>query len=133
MKTMKKLRSLMPGRIYFLLSFIMSLTMFSHAATKTSIASGYWNTASVWSPNGVPTAMDNVIIGSGQTITVSSDQSVKTLTVNAGGNLTWSNSKTLTLLGNFTVNGTVIMNGGNISMQSMGLLFTLGAASSFTW
>jgi len=108
-------------------------TAYCLATTRTSVSSGNWNVANTWSPCGAPTAMDNVVIASGHTVTVKTNESVKNVTINSGGLLTWSNANTLTLTGNLTVNGNVVMNGGNILFSRYGLLFNLGANASFTW
>ncbi|MCX6292483.1 MAG: T9SS type A sorting domain-containing protein [Bacteroidetes bacterium] len=104
-----------------------------HASNKTTVASGNWNSPTCWSPAGVPAASDNVTIGAGHTITVNANQQVHAVTVSTGGTLTWTNSSILSISGIFSVNGAVTMNGGNISLTLPGVLFTLGAGSSFTW
>jgi hypothetical protein len=105
----------------------------ANATTYSSANSGAWDTNSSWTPVGIPSSGDNVIIGSGHTIDVSSDVSAKDVTISSGGILTWSAANRLTLSGNLTVNGTVLMNGGYFTFASAGLLFTLGASGSFTW
>ena len=52
------------------------LGAFSSITTYTSNGSGNWFSAGTWSPNGVPAAADNVIIGSGHTVTLGSNNAV---------------------------------------------------------
>src|SRR6185436_3366393 len=69
----------------------------------------------------------------GHIITVSTNQTIHSVIINIGGTLTWTTNNTLSITGNLTVNGTVAMNGGNISLTNSGLQFTLGSNSLFTW
>ncbi len=65
-------------------------------AQKTFTTAGNWSVAANWTPAGVPTATDNVIINANCTVNVAA--ACNNLTVNAG--------RTLTVQGNnFTVNG----------------------------
>ncbi len=95
----------------------------SRATTKTAILSGDWSLAINWSPLGVPQASDDVVIVTGITVTISSNQSINSVTVNSGATLTWSNSSTLTIDGNLMVSGLVKMNGGNITQTEAGAVF----------
>lgn len=103
------------------------------AVVKTTVASGNWNNAAIWSPSGVPAASDQAVISSGNNVTVSSTQTINQTTVSSGATLTWSNSSILTMTGKFTVSGTVDMNGGNITLSTPGLQFILNSGSVFTW
>ena len=105
----------------------------SKAVSKISVSSGNFNTASIWSPSGVPQAGDDVTLMPAHTITVSNNQSVRTLTISSGAVLTWSTGNKLTIGGAFVVNGTVTMNGGNIHFPASNSPFVLGANSLFTW
>ena len=105
----------------------------SQAATKTSVKSGNWTDATVWSPSGVPANSDNAVIASSHIVTIDNNKTIQNLTVNSGGTLLWTASKRITINGNFTVNGTATMNKGEITLSSPGLAFVLGPASVFTW
>lgn len=94
-------------------------------ATKTYIGpnTGDWNTATNWSPSGIPTSTDDLIIPSGKTITISSDSFAQS--VSLSGSLNINNGIRLTVgsvssNGNFTVNS-----GGSFSMGSGSDLATL--------
>lgn len=67
----------------FLLLFAVNSTK---AATRTSIASGDWSSASIWSGGFVPTGSDDVVIASGTTVSLVSNQSIsaKSITVQSG-------------------------------------------------
>ncbi|HQK37984.1 MAG TPA: hypothetical protein PLC81_10120, partial [Bacteroidales bacterium] len=80
--------------------FILSQEIF--ATDYTSVSSGNWNNAAVWSPSGIPGAADNVIIAAGHTITLTDARSCNNLTINGFLQIQGSN---------FTVNGTTTVNG----------------------
>src|SRR5688572_23549176 len=119
----------------FLLMTLLTLfsTFYASAINRISVASGDLNSSSTWSPSGSPAPADNIIISAGHIITVSATQTIHSVIVNAGGQLTWVTANVLSVTGNLTVNGTVTMNGGNISLTNAGLMFTLGSNALFTW
>lgn len=86
-------------------------------------ASGSWNVATNWTPNGVPTASDDVIIPSGKTVSIAVNAVAKSISLS--GSLSLSNGVTLTvgtssLYGNFSVN-----TGGSFTMPSGSAIATL--------
>ncbi len=84
----------------------------SAAGTKTSnVTTGNWSTNGSWTPSGVPTATDNVIIKNGHTITINGNAQCNNLTVGQGssGTLRLGNNGTSRIL---TVNGNVTINNG---------------------
>src|SRR3954467_5646945 len=83
------------------------------AITRTSVSSGNYNSSSTWLPNGIPTTPEHIVIASGNTVTISSNQTIHNLTVNSGGLVNWSGGFKLSISGSLTVNGKVDMNGGN--------------------
>lgn len=105
----------------------------SKATTKTAILSGDWSSPLTWSPLGVPQSSDDVVIVTLATVTISTNQSINSVTVNSGATLTWSNSSTLTIDGNMYVSGTVKMNGGNITQTENGATFTITNSGTFEW
>ncbi len=105
----------------------------SKATTKTAISTGTWSTSTIWSPVGVPQSSDDVIIITGVTVTISTAQSVNSVTVNSGATLTWSNSSVLTIDGNLTVSGLVSMNGGNITQTDNSASFIVTNSGTFEW
>ena len=97
--------------------FLLSLTTL-FGQTKTYIGSnGVWNTASNWSPNGVPTATDAVVIPDG-TVTISSNVTVKSISVT--GTLKIDTAIQFTVNNDFT-----ITSGGTFSLPSGSALATL--------
>ncbi len=106
---------------------------FAITHTSTATGSGNWSNPSIWPGSTVPPSTDNIIVASGQTITVDANVSVAQITVNAGGTLTFISNKTLTINGTLTVNGTVTMNGGDIVLSTINAPFILGANANFTW
>ncbi len=103
------------------------------AALKTSTSSGEWNNASIWSPAGKPSINDDVIISENHLITLNSDEQIRNLTVSINANLICSANKLLNLSGDISVNGTVDMNGGDITLLKNGSDFKLGPESVFKW
>ncbi len=80
--------------------------------TKTATTTGDWSNASIWSPVGVPSDTDNVIINSGRTITVDGDYTCRDLVM---GSAT-SSAATLKIItgGNsLTVTGDLDFNANN--------------------
>ncbi|MEI6021619.1 MAG: T9SS type A sorting domain-containing protein [Bacteroidota bacterium] len=96
---------------YFFLS-----VFYSQASNITSATSGNWSLTSTWAGGVVPTSADSVIIANGHTISLSSAQSVIGVTLSGSAilNLTTSNA-TLTLSGDFSMNGTSGINGSSSS------------------
>ncbi len=56
----------------------------SAGGNKVSIISGNWNTATTWSPTGVPVAGDNVTISNGHVVTINTAAQCNILNVGAG-------------------------------------------------
>ena len=103
------------------------------AITRTSRNSGNWDNPTSWTPNGIPSASDDIEISSGHTITLNTNGQARSLIVSPSSYFSSLVEKTLTLNGNLTVNGTVDLNGGNLLLQTFGSAFILGPNSSFTW
>lgn len=89
--------------------------------TKTSAASGDWNTAATWLPSGVPTCTDVVVIASGHVVTNGSTSSASSITIANGGTLVHSSSVlTVGCTGNksFLINnGTLTVSGGELKVN----------------
>ncbi len=111
--------SLLPSTVYFWKVYAVTEGCLSSALTgsvstlaagsKTSVATGLWNTAATWSPIGVPSSSDNVTIANGHTVTIDVNATCNNLTVGQGssGVLTIGNNNTarsITLKGNVLIN-----------------------------
>lgn len=107
-----------------LLTLILTLVQYICFSQKTYTgASGSWNVATNWTPNGVPTGSDDVIIPSGKTVSLAANAVAKSISLT--GSLSLSNGVTLTigtssLYGNFSVN-----TGGSFTMPSGSGIATL--------
>ena len=92
------------------------------AQTKQSTGSGDWNNAATWTPAGVPTSTDNVLIRANHVIDISSNQACNSLTVGNGSNAQLRFDSGLFGFGgarSFTVNGNlVIANGASFIIYS---------------
>jgi hypothetical protein len=118
--------------IILITGIILLFTNYSGATTRTSAINGSWNSPITWTPNGVPSITDDIVVATGNTVTVTSNQTVRNVTVNTGGVLKWSGSFKLTVTGSITVNGKVEMT-GDLSLTTPGSAFVLGNNSTFTW
>lgn len=109
-------------KVYAVTEGSMSTALTGNRATTGGItkysnnANASWNTAAHWSPAGVPSLCDNVIIKNGHTMTINTDAACNNLTVGEGA------SGSL-LIGNNNSARTVII-GGDISVLNGGSLMT---------
>jgi hypothetical protein len=99
-------------KAYYFLSILCIVSMLTfvsgtqaEGATITSAQTGNWTTGSTWVGGSVPSNSDNAIIANGHTVTLVSSRSIVALTINSGGTLA-GGGFTLTVSGNFVVNGT---------------------------
>jgi hypothetical protein len=101
------------------------------AATKTSTGTGNWNTAGTWSPSGVPTSGDDVVVAGGHTVTVdigtaeclslvigNSTNSAATLSFNSGSQLTVGGIVTFGGGGGGRSGSANMTNGGTLACNS---------------
>jgi len=103
------------------------------AITRTSVASGPFNSPNTWYPAGIPANADNIVVASGNTVSVNTGAYISNLTVQTGGKLDWSATHMLTINGSLTVHGTLDNTGGNISFPNAGNVFTIGAGGTVIW
>lgn len=75
----------------------------------TSIANGDWNSATTWSPSGIPASSDTVTITNSVTVSVANERATD-ITINSGGTLTVSSGYYLYIYATLAVNS-----GGNFS------------------
>ncbi len=87
--------------LFFLL--LGSTAVFAQTS-YVSAASGNWNTAATWTPNGVPGSTDNVTVSAAHTISIDLNASVNNITFTAATSKLNFNvaSKTLSVYGNIT-------------------------------
>lgn len=107
-------------------TFLLVISGKSFGQTKTFIGAFDWFQGSSWSPFGVPTAANDVIINSTNIPFVNNGAAIaqcNNLTINAGGTLNcWSSLQ---------VNGNLLCN-GTLSFNSTGSLKLIGFASTFS-
>ncbi len=82
------------------------------AQNSNNTGGGNWNDPASWSGNAIPTSSGNVVILSGDIITISSTQSCKSITINTGGTLKVITGANLTTSANITTKGTLNMEDG---------------------
>ncbi len=129
----QNLLSLNTRRPVFILLLLLGSFLESYGTLKSPALSGNWSNPAIWGGTTVPSTSDNVTIPSGFIVVMDTNITVKDIVVSGNSTLNWIPGMRLTINGSFTVNGTVNMNGGLISLGSPGLQFTLGAGSVFTW
>ncbi|HEX5002448.1 MAG TPA: T9SS type A sorting domain-containing protein [Bacteroidia bacterium] len=129
-KSIKILHVVLQG---VLLTALLCWSPGANAITRTSVASGPFNSANTWYPAGIPATADNIVIASGNTVSVNTGAYVSNLTVQSGGKLDWSAANMLTINGSLTVHGTLDNTGGNISFPNAGNVFTIGAGGTVVW
>jgi hypothetical protein len=102
------------------------------SSPKTSVANGDWANAATWSPSGVPSSTDSVVINHAVTsvagITRNSGTST---TINVGASL--AVSATYTSNGSTIINGTFQLNAGGWATTSNSTNFTYGAAGALNF
>lgn len=99
----------------FLVAALVVVSTAVQAAIITSTgAGGNWNVGGTWVGGVVPLATDDVIIVSGATVNVTTNQTCVNLTINGTGILNFNtNTRTLTVNGTMTMNGTSQVTGNN--------------------
>ncbi len=97
------------------LIFLLCSASIAQAATITSTGTGGdWNVGTSWVGGVAPIATDDVIIASGATINVTTNQTCVNLTLNGTAILNFNtNTRTLTVNGTMTMNGTSQVTGNN--------------------
>lgn len=99
----------------------------SPSVTKTSVANGNWSLATNWSPTGVPSTSDDVVINNNILVDLSS-ASCSNLIINSGGKL--GLNADFSISGNFTNNGTLVHNSGLINFNGTAIQYILGSSTS---
>lgn len=109
----------MVKKLLFTLFIVLTHVVgFGAMKTYSGPANGDWNTAANWSPVGIPTSNDEVVIPSGKTVQIIANSEAKSITLS--GSLTVNSAKLLTVgsdlvSGDFTVNveGSFTMGSGS--------------------
>lgn len=97
--------------------FTLEVTIYS---VITSVASGAWNNTSTWDCGCVPSSSSSVTVSSGHTVTLAGDVTLENLIIESGATLNNVNeNREITITGNYTVNGTHILPGGDINNDVM--------------
>ena len=94
-------------------------------ACQANVASGNWSVAGTWGCGSVPDATKHVNIMSGQNVTLDIDPLASSITVNSGGTLTISTSRTLSC--KLIVYGTLNITGGKLTLGANDVFLAQGA------
>lgn len=96
-----------------------------------SSRSGNWQTAVNWDCSCVPVPADNVTIKNTHAIALNSDRTINHVTINPGGVIN-TNSNTLTVAGDLSVNGIlsgtgpIVLSGANTTIDGIGVMTNTG-------
>lgn len=104
------------------------------AQNSNNTGGGNWNDPASWSGNAIPASSGNVVILSGDIITISSNQSCKSITINTGGTLKIISGANLTTSANITTKGTLNMEGGilNAGGSKTKYFYIIGGTLNFS-
>jgi hypothetical protein len=108
---------------------VISISQSLYSITYTSAAAGpsLWNNSATWSPAGIPTSSDDVVIAAGHTVNVNSTGCVcRHLTVSGSLGLV---ANTLLVRGDYTVTGSET-GGGTILFTSTSTTLTITGSTS---
>jgi len=136
-------------KLFLLSLFIMlmgSNSLFAGIKTLKPGGDRNWNTATDWTPGGVPTASDTVIIASGSAnLSIDTDVMCASFTIEAtySSTISFTGGSTLTVSGDWTnnstpvfVNGSVLLGGNftntNASFDDRGTTFTFNGSGNQT-
>jgi hypothetical protein len=90
--------------VLFVVGLLMSFSSYAISYVSAGAGPADWNVSTSWTPNGIPTASDDVTISLGSTIFISVDNNfVNNLTVS--GTLKFTSLRTLYIDGNYSVTG----------------------------
>ncbi|WP_423130330.1 MBG domain-containing protein [Gaoshiqia sp. Z1-71] len=88
------------------------------ALPPPTASTGDWNDPTIWTPNGVPSSSNDVIIPNGVTVTINGDAVCQNLTIQSGATLVFNTDNTLAISGDLTISGTLTMiSGSNINLS----------------
>lgn len=96
---------------YTILLILVQTTLLAVTKTYVGPTDGNWNTAANWSPSGIPTVSDDVIIPAGKNVTISATSFANSISIS--GSLKINDGIRLDVTTDFTVN-----TGGSFDMLS---------------
>lgn len=108
------------------------------ATTKYAIASGDWSDASIWSPAGIPTGSNNVVIQCTHQVKIGGDVLCQNLSITTGGSLSfYAGGHTLAVSNHLNNAGTLSLQAENSKIEIGGNLnnsgsWQTGASSTVT-
>ncbi len=91
-------------KIIALCLFTLSISINAFSTSRVSVGSGNWNTASTWSPVGIPTISDDLTINAGHTVTIAATAKCRNLV--ASGTIQWLANVFLQCIGSYTLTAT---------------------------
>jgi len=94
------------GEVCLLFALLLFTISANSQTTRTSIATGLWNTPGNWDCGCVPNPLDHAIIDSGDVITLNGNTTIDDLTIRPTATLI-DNNNTLTINGNLVLDGTL--------------------------
>lgn len=90
----------------------------SAQTTITTAQTGKWSNPATWNTNSVPNSNDNVIIATGDSVSVDSAYTCSNLTIQNEGKLNVDSAQSLSIAGNFLNNGRISSNYAVVQFNS---------------
>lgn len=118
--------------LFFLVGMGMLWGGSIRATVRTSVISGAFGNAAIWSPAGVPSPTDELIISSGHSVTMNIHGEAASITIQQGGQLTCSNAKKLTIHGALNIHGTLEIIEGDLQL-TVPAPVVLGDSATLIW
>ena len=109
-------------KILLLISLFISLHIYAETKTSQTGAVNF-NTASSWSPSGVPQSGDDIVIPNGSFLTIDATATVKSMNLQSGGfvfvynplTISGASSSNSEIAGNLTVSANVTFSDSNLT------------------
>lgn len=112
------MKKILQGTKALAIVVLLMMTATMTNAQKTAVADGDWNLPATWSPLGVPSASDDVIINNNIDVTVSGNVSCNSISFSStAGSISVSSGFTLTVTTSITLNNAA---GGNTAASLTG-------------
>ena len=110
--------------LFAVIILLSSLGVIAQTTKTSASGANNWSNAATWTPNGVPDAVDDVIIPSGSVITLDQTDAVRSIDLQSGGFIFVNNAFTVsgasstnsTIAGDMTVSATLTFSASNVSV-----------------
>jgi hypothetical protein len=118
-----------------LTTFFISFTLLTFASSKEAIKSGNWNDPKCWSPSGIPSVNDEIIISNSFDLTINTTiANCKSIIINSGSELIININSNLTVSGisGITLSGILCVN-GSLNCVTYGSILKINDNGKLIW